>query len=187
MSFFYIRQILTGDLGGVFLHEQKTGKGFLPHKRTDFVTFALRRSDCSLAGSFLSETVLSGRTERLTQGNKTVLYAVKSLSCFRLLSNTLPFILSEEPTLFLEDSIFGRLCDFLSCFGCFVWLHRVFCSVLLPAVPVLPLARPLRGAFYLQRWFPIASPRFSACSRACLRFVHDFFKLLHFFFVLSEG
>ena len=28
---------------------------------------------------------------------------------------TLPFILSEEPTLFLEDSIFGN-CDFLSCF-----------------------------------------------------------------------
>lgn len=27
MSFFYIRQILTGDLGGVF-YEQKTGKGF---------------------------------------------------------------------------------------------------------------------------------------------------------------
>ena len=49
----------------------------LPHKRTDFVTFALRRSDCSLAGSFLSEAVLSGRTERLTQGNKTVLLCGK--------------------------------------------------------------------------------------------------------------
>ena len=46
-------------------------------KRTDFVTFALRRSDCSLAGSFLSEAVLSGRTERLTQGNKTVLLCGK--------------------------------------------------------------------------------------------------------------
>lgn len=75
MSFFYIRQILTGDLGGVF-YEQKTGKGFTD-KRTDFVTFALRRSDCSLAGSFLSEAVLSGRTERLTQGNKTVLLCGK--------------------------------------------------------------------------------------------------------------
>ena len=52
-------------------------KRILPHKRTDFVTFALRRSDCSLAGSFLSETVLSGRTERLTQGNKTVLLCGK--------------------------------------------------------------------------------------------------------------
>ena len=52
-------------------------KRILPHKRTDFVTFALRRSDCSLAGSFLSEAVLSGRTERLTQGNKTVLLCGK--------------------------------------------------------------------------------------------------------------
>ena len=84
------------------------------------------------SASLFCEAVLSGRTERLTQWNKTV-----------LLSGKIPFL-------------FSSICQipFRLFFGCFVWLHRVFCSVLLPAVPVLPLARPLRGAFYCKDGFP---------------------------------
>lgn len=118
-SLFYVFLLYSANINRGFRRgflRTENRKRILPHKRTDFVTFALRRSDCSLAGSFLSEAVLSGRTERLTQGNKTVLLCGKiPFPVFVCLSNTLPFILSEEPTLFLEDSIFGN-CDFLSCF-----------------------------------------------------------------------
>lgn len=79
-SLFYVFLLYSANINRGFRRgflRTENRKRILPHKRTDFVTFALRRSDCSLAGSFLSEAVLSGRTERLTQGNKTVLLCGK--------------------------------------------------------------------------------------------------------------
>lgn len=79
-SLFYVFLLYSANINRGFRRgflRTKNRKRILPHKRTDFVTFALRRSDCSLASSFLSEAVLSGRTERLTQGNKTVLLCGK--------------------------------------------------------------------------------------------------------------
>lgn len=87
-SLFYVFLLYSANINRGFRRgflRTENRKRILPHKRTDFVTFALRRSDCSLAGSFLSEAVLSGRTERLTPREQNqFFYAVKFLSCFRL-------------------------------------------------------------------------------------------------------
>ena len=63
-SLFYVFLLYSANINRGFRRgflRTENRKRILPHKRTDFVTFALRRSDCSLAGSFLSEAVLSGK------------------------------------------------------------------------------------------------------------------------------